>query len=189
LTKSVSLEHARSGKYTGTSKLANDELVPAGETFAHNYQPLVGITITWVGDVRSSIRLSEGATFNAKSAGGSTRSETSTFSVTASYATSGGFQIPIPIWPFKGATFKNEINFSLAFDHSVNKTFQKQLNQAEFQENQNNTSWKLRPSASYRFNKRVSGSLYYETGVTENKISGKFNWNEFGVTVNIAIRD
>ena len=189
LTKSVSVEHARSGKYTSTKKLADNELVPAGETFSHNYQPLIGVNITWIGDVRSSIRLSSGTTFNTKSAGGATRSETSTFSVTASYATSGGFEIPIPIWPFKGTTFKNEINFSLSFDHSVNKTFQKQLNQKEFQENQNNTSWKLRPSASYRFNKRVSGSLYYETGVTENKISGKFSWNEFGITVNIAIRD
>jgi len=189
LAKSVTLEHARSGKYTASKKLANDELVPSAETFANNYQPLVGLSITWLGEVRSSIRLSQGATFNEKSAGGATRSENSTFSVTASYATSGGFQIPIPIWPFKGATFKNEINFSLSFDRSVNKTFQKQLNQSEFQENQNNTSWKLRPAASYRFNKRVSGSLYYETGVTENKISGKFSWNEFGITVNIAIRD
>ncbi len=189
LAKTVTFEHARSGKYTTSKKLANNELVPSAETFAHNFQPLIGINITWFGDVRSSIRLSQGATFHAKSAGGATRSESSTFSITASYATSGGFQIPIPIWPFKGSTFKNEINFSLSFDRSVNKTYQKQLNQSEFQENQNNTSWKLRPAASYRFNKRVSGSLYYETGVTENKISGKFNWNEFGVTVNIAIRD
>jgi cell surface protein SprA len=189
LAKTVSVEHSRSGKYTNQKKLANNELVPSTESFSHNFQPLVGVNITWVGDVRSTIRLSEGATFNFKSAGGSTRSENKTLSISASYATSGGFQIPIPIWPFKGASFKNEINFTLSYDRSVNKTFQKQVDQGEFQENQNNTSWKLRPAASYRFNKRVSGSLYYETGVTENKISGKFSWNEFGITVNIAIRD
>ncbi|TFH02464.1 MAG: cell surface protein SprA [Calditrichales bacterium] len=189
IAKSVSIEHSRTGKYTNTKTLANDELVPSAESFAHNFQPLIGVNITWFGDVRSSVRLTQGATFNFKSAGGATRSETNSFSISGSYATSGGFQIPIPIWPFKGATFKNEINFSLTYDRSVNKTFQKQINQASFQENQNNTSWKLRPSATYRFNKRVSGSLYYETGVTENKISGKFSWNEFGVTVNIAIRD
>jgi len=189
LAKSVSIEHARSGKYSNTKQLANNELVPSSESFSHNFQPLIGFNITWLGDVRSTIRLTQGATFNFRSAGGSTRSETSSFSVTASYATSGGFKIPIPIWPFKGATFKNEINFSLSYDRSVNKTFQKQVNQDTFQENQNNTSWKLRPSASYRFNQRVSGSLYYETGVTVNKISGEFSWNEFGITVNIAIRD
>ena len=189
LAKTVSVEHARSGKYSNTKQLANNELVPSSESFTHNFQPLIGVNITWMGDVRSSIRLTSGTTFNFRSAGGATRSETSAFSITASYATSGGFQIPIPIWPFKGATFKNEINFSLSYDRSVNKTFQRQANQDSFQENQNNTSWKLRPSASYRFNQRVSGSLYYETGVTTNKISGEFSWNEFGITVNIAIRD
>jgi hypothetical protein len=189
LAKSVSIEHSRSGKYSNTKQLANNELVPSSESFTHNYQPLIGISITWLGDVRSSIRLTQGATFNFKSAGGATRSENSSFSITASYATSGGFQIPIPIWPFKGATFKNEINFSLSYDRSVSKTFQRQVTQDTFQENQNNTSWKLRPSASYRFNQRVSGSLFYETGVTVNKISGEFSWNEFGITVNIAIRD
>jgi len=189
LAKTVSVEHARSGKYTNTKQLANEELVPSSESFTHNFQPLIGVNITWLGDVRSTIRLTQGATFNFRSAGGATRSENNSFSITASYATSGGFQIPIPIWPFKGATFKNEINFSLSYDRSVNKTFQKQINQDSFQENQNNTSWKLRPSASYRFNQRVSGSLYYETGVTQNKISGEFSWNEFGITVNIAIRD
>jgi hypothetical protein len=189
LAKTVSVEHARSGKYSNTKQLANNELVPSSESFTHNFQPLLGVNITWLGDVRSTIRLTQGTTFNFRSAGGATRSETSAFSITASYATSGGFQIPIPIWPFKGATFKNEINFSLSYDRSVNKTFQKQLNQGSFQENQNNTSWKLRPSASYRFNQRVSGSLYYETGVTTNKVSGEFSWNEFGITVNIAIRD
>ena len=189
LAKSVSIDHSRSGKYSNTKQLANNELVPSTESFTHNYQPLIGINITWLGDVRTTIRLTQGATFNFKSAGGATRSENSSFSITASYATSGGFQIPIPIWPFKGATFKNEINFSLSYDRSVNKTFQRQVTQDTFQENQNNTSWKLRPSASYRFNQRVSGSLFYETGVTVNKISGEFSWNEFGITVNIAIRD
>jgi cell surface protein SprA len=189
LAKTVSVEHSRSGKYSNTKQLADGELVPSSENFSHNYQPLVGVNITWLGDVRSTIRLTQGATFNFRSAGGATRSENSSFSITASYATSGGFQIPIPIWPFKGTTFKNEINFSLSYDRSVSKTFQRQINQDAFQENQNNTSWKMRPSASYRFNQRVSGSLYYETGVTENKISGEFSWNEFGITVNIAIRD
>jgi len=187
--KTVSLDHARTGKYTSTKKLVNNELVPESESFSHNFGPLVGITINWIWGINSSIRFNKSTTFNFKSGGGSTRSETSSFSISASYATKGGFKIPIPIWPFKGATFKNEINFTLAYDRSTNLTFQKQFNQTSFQETQKNNSWKLRPSATYRFNTRVSGSVFYETGVTENKISGEFSWNEFGITVNIAIRD
>jgi cell surface protein SprA len=147
------------------------------------------VNVNWLVGVTSTFRMNKSTTYNFNSAGGSTRSESSSLSISASYATKGGFKIPIPIWPFKGATFKNEINFSLAYDMSTNTTYQKQFNQADFQETQTNDSWKLRPSATYRFNTRVSGSLFYETGVTENKISGKFSWNEFGITVNIAIRD
>jgi hypothetical protein len=187
--KTVNLEHARSGKYTSTLKLAGKKLVPSGETFTHNYQPFIGISINWKIGITSSIRLNNSTTYNFQSAGGSSRTETGSFTISASYATKGGFKIPIPIWPFKGKSFKNEINFSLAFDKSSNKTFQKQINQANFQETQKNSSWKLRPSATYRFNTRVSGSMFYETGITENKISGKYSWNEFGISVNIAIRD
>jgi hypothetical protein len=31
--------------------------------------------------------------------------------------------------------------------------------------------------------------MFYEMGATQNKISGEYSWNEFGITVNIAIRD
>jgi len=139
--------------------------------------------------ISSNIRVSESSTYNFTTGGGATKSNTSSFTISGSYATSAGFRIPIPIWPFKGATFKNEMNITLTYDQSTNVTYQRQQGQADFQENQKNSSWKLRPSATYRFNKRVSGSLFYEMGATENKISGKYSYNEFGITVNIAIRD
>jgi hypothetical protein len=100
-----------------------------------------------------------------------------------------GFKIPLPVWPFKGKTFKNEINFNLTFDSSNNQTFQRQFGQDKFEEKQNNSNWKIRPSATYRFSKRIQGSLFYERGTQENKITGKYTYNEFGITVNIAIRD
>lgn len=187
--KSMSVEHGRSGKYSENKKLVGTDLVPATQSFTHNYQPLIGLNISWIWGFSSNIRLNQSSTFNFTTGGGATKSNTSSFTISASYATSGGFKIPIPIWPFKGQTFKNEMNFTLTYDQSTNTTFQRQANQESFQENQKNSSWKLRPSATYRFNKRVSGSMFYEMGSTENKISGKYSYNEFGITVNIAIRD
>jgi len=189
IAKTVSLDHARSGKYTANLRLKDDKLIPSSESFTHNFQPLVGVNISWEFGMSTAIRMNQSSTLTLTSGGGATRSVNNSFSVTASYATQGGFEIPIPIWPFKGQIIKNEINFSLTFDSSNNLTYQKQFNQNDFQETQKNNTWKLRPSATYRFNQRVSGSLFYETGVTENKISGKYSWNEFGITVNIAIRD
>jgi len=187
--KTMSIEHGRSGKYTENKKQGTTGLVPTAQNFTHNYQPLVGVNISWIWGISSNIRLTESSTYNFNTGGGATKSNTSSFTVSASYATSGGFRIPIPIWPFKGATFNNEMNITLTFDQSTNVTYQRQANQKDFQENQKNNSWKLRPSATYKFNKRVSGSLFYEMGATENKISGKYSYNEFGITVNIAIRD
>jgi len=187
--KSVSIDHSRNGKYSVTKRLNKNELVPATESFSHNFAPLLGVNISWKFGMSTSIRMNQSSTLNFTSGGGATRSENNTFSVTASYKTQGGFQIPIPIWPFKNQVIKNDVSFSLTFDKSSSLTFQKQISQKEFQETQKNNTWKLRPSATYRFNQRVSGSLFYETGVTENKISGKYSWNEFGITVNIAIRD
>jgi hypothetical protein len=187
--KTMSLEHGRNGKYTENKKLVNEKLVPASQNFTHNYQPLIGINISWIWGISSNIRLTESTSFQFTTAGGATKSETSSFTISGSYATSGGFSIPIPIWPFKGQTFKNEMNITLTFDQSENINYQKKADQDKFQENQKNSSWKLRPSATYKFNKRVSGSLFYEMGATENKISGKYSYNEFGITVNIAIRD
>ena len=65
----------------------------------------------------------------------------------------------------------------------------RQAGKSKFQEQSKNSSWKLRPSASYKFNTRVQGSMFFETGATENKISGKYSYSEFGINVNIAIRD
>ena len=84
---------------------------------------------------------------------------------------------------------KNEINFNLTFDASSSKTYQRQFGEKKFVEKQSNSNWKLRPAATYRFSSRVQGSLFYETGASKNKISGKYSYNEFGITVNIAIRD
>jgi cell surface protein SprA len=165
------------------------EYLPTSQSFTNNWQPLVGVNIRTVWGVSTTIRTTNSTSFNISSSGGASKTVTDAFSVSLSYSKTSGFKIPLPIWPFKGKTFKNEINFNLTFDKSNNQTFQKQFGQSKFEEKQKNNSWKLRPSATYRFSKRVQGSLFYERGTTENKISGKYSYNEFGITVNIAIRD
>jgi len=187
--KTMSIEHSRNGKYSENKKLVENSLIPASQNFTHNYQPLIGVNISWIWGMSTNIRMTESTTFQFSTIGGAQKSETSSFTISGSYATSGGFSIPIPIWPFKGQTFKNDMNITLTFDQSENIQYQKKADQDKFEESQKNSSWKLRPSATYKFNKRVSGSLFYEMGATENKISGKYSYNEFGITVNIAIRD
>ncbi len=188
--KNVTLDHGHASKYTENLILQTDgTLKPSTQTFTNNWQPLVGLSIRTKWGVSGTIRWTNSTNFNYSQAGGATKTLTSAFTVTTSFKKTSGFKIPIPIWPFNGRTFKNEINFNMTFDASSNQTFQKQFDQKKFVEKQRNKTWKLRPSATYRFSSRVQGSLFYERGSTDNKISGKYSYNEFGITVNIAIRD
>ena len=187
--KSLSLNHGRSGKYSATTKLEKDKMVPVRQTFTLAYSPLIQINISWIWNFSTSFRWNKSVTYDYTTNAGAKKTESSTISITGSYSTSAGFRIPIPIWPFKGKTFKNEVDFSLSYESSTNADFQRQVEQKEFQERMRTKSFELKPSANYRFNRRVTGGLFYKYGVNENKISGKFSYNEFGISVNISIRD
>ncbi len=88
--KTVSLEHARSGKYATTKRFANNELVPATETFTHNYQPFVGLQIGWKIGLTSSVRLNNSTSYSFQAAGGSSRTETGSFTISDFLRHQGG---------------------------------------------------------------------------------------------------
>ncbi len=186
--RSVSLTHAHTSKYTEnlTLKLGGGFL-PSTQTFTNAWQPLVGVNISTKWGVTGTARFTSTTNFSYSNSGGATKSEQTNFNLSLSYSRTQGFRIPI--WPFNNKKLKNEINFNLTFDASSSKTYQRQFGEKKFVEKQSNSNWKLRPAATYRFSSRVQGSLFYETGVSKNKISGKYSYNEFGITVNIAIRD
>lgn len=189
--QTITLDHGHSGRYDEKNKLSTDRtrFEPYQQTFSNSWSPLLGLNIKTVWGVSATIRTNNSTNFSYQTSGGATRTENSSFTITMNYSKSTGFKIPIPIWPFKGRTFKNEINFTLTFDQSENRSFTRQAGSSKFEERQKNSSWKLRPSATYRFNSRVQGSMFFETGATQNKISGKYSYSEFGINVNIAIRD
>lgn len=189
--KTISLEHGHSSKYSEklTLNIADGAYQATSSSFSNNWQPLVGVTIRTKWGVNANIRMSSNTSFSSARSAGSSKSETDQTTFSLKYQKSGGFKIPIPVWPFKGKTFKNEMNFNLTFDTSSNRTFQKQFDQKKYQETQQNSNWKLRPSATYKFSSRVQGSMFYERGSTKNKVTGKYGYNEFGITVNIAIHD
>ncbi len=189
--KSISIDHGHSGKYDAKKRLNSDgkTFETYQETFTDNWQPLIGFNIKTTWGVNTTIRMTSAKSYSYSQSGGATKTQNNSLTVSLNYSKSTGFRIPLPIWPFKGRTFKNEVNFQLTFDSSDNTSFQRQAGTSDFQEQQNNTSWKLRPSATYRFNSRVQGSLFFETGATTNKISGTYSYSEFGINVNIAIKD
>ncbi len=188
--QSIQLDHGHSGKYSEKTRLnREDKFEPTSITFSNNWSPLLGINVRTKWGISGNIRFTDGTNFSYNATGGASKTTNNSFTISMNYSTQAGFKIPLPIWPFKGRTFKNEINFTLTFDSSENASFQRRVGNDNFEEQQKNSSWKLRPSATYRFNSRVQGSMFFEMGATENKISGKYSYSEFGINVNIAIRD
>jgi Motility related/secretion protein len=194
--KSITIDHGHSGKYDEKRTVSSEgKFKPNQQTFSNSWSPLIGFNIRTVWGVSATLRMSNSTNYSYRPSGTSTQSSSATrtrnnsFTISMNYSTKAGFKIPIPVWPFKGRTFKNEINFTLTFDSSQNAAHTRQAGKSKFQEQSNNSSWKLRPSATYKFNSRVQGSMFFETGATNNKISGKYSYSEFGINVNIAIRD
>ncbi len=185
----ISVNHAHSGKYDVKKRGTSAGFEPQSQTFSNSWAPLFSLNIKTIWDVSTTIRMTENTNYSYRAGGDATRTESSSFSIDTKYSKSTGFEIPLPFWPFKGRKFKNEINFSALFDIGQNTTYLRRGEDGKFAEQTQNSSWKLRPSATYKFNTRVTGSMFFETGENKTKTTGTFSYTEFGINVNIAIRD
>lgn len=184
--QSMSLEHSRSGKFSESARIEGDTKIRDQWSYSNGYQPLLGINFTTRFGLTGSFRINNSTNYNYNPTGAVTRSEQSGVNITASYSVTQGFRLPIPFIKMK--KLKNEIQFSLAFDRSGNKSYSKTAGNDEFVEREVNKNWKIRPSATYRFSQNVNGTAFFEKGQTENKRTGVYSYFEFGINVNIAIR-
>jgi hypothetical protein len=181
VAKSATIEHNRSGKLSESVRNRQTDAL----TYTINYQPLLGITVNTIWGVQTTIRANTSKTFDYRTAGAITKREQSGFNINLSYSVSRGFKIPLP---FLKKSLKNEIQFSLAYDRSSNRSFSRQRTEKVFQELEDSKNWKLRPAITYRFSAKVNGTAFYEQSANETKITGKTSYKEFGINVNIAIR-
>jgi hypothetical protein len=189
--KSIRISHAHNSKVAENMRvdIKTKEYTPSNYNFTNSWQPLARVDVQTIWGVSANASMTNSTSFSHSPVSGSSKSLSSALTFSLNYALNAGFKIPLPFWPFKGKTFKNEMNFSLTYDTSESISYQKPHSHTKFEEKQKNSSMKLRPSATYRFSSLVQGSLFYEMGTTTNKISGEYTYNEFGITVNIAIRD
>ena len=62
------------------------------------------------------------------------------------------------------------------------------LEASKFTATNNTKQWSVMPKIDYTFSNTVTGGIHFEMGATENKLTGKTSFHEFGFNVNIAIR-
>ncbi len=186
-TKRVNFDHSFTGK--STEAWQNDESNITRKSYNASFRPLLGMNITFKNDISATLRYNLSNTFEENVLGGSggRRSTNSEFSAQAKYARSGGFRIPIPVWPFKNKEIKNDMDFSFAFSMSSNVDEQN-VQGGKWEEMNKTAKWSLKPQLTYRFSANVSGGVHFEYGKNESKRMGKTSFQDFGLNVRIDIR-
>ncbi len=137
-TKSVSFEHAFSGKEVRSWKIEGEDNIPTTDFFGiteftnsysdylvqsrvnSSYSPLIGLTMSLAKGVSVNVRHNL-SNIAEKSPTGLTLKKEQSISISSNYAHSGGFTIPLPF--IDNYKVKNTMNFTLNADYSLNQTF------------------------------------------------------------------
>ena len=186
VVQKMGFDHNFSGKSSSSWQDNKNKITK--ESYSANFRPLIGLNITWKHNISTTIKYNRGLTSDRTKAGGSgeSRTNTSDFSIQGSYSRSGGFRIPIPVWPFKNKEFKNNIDIALSFN--LNQSVSEQNKIGKWTEMNNTKNWSFKPKLTYRFSNNVSGGLHFEYGKNDSKQRGKTTYQDFGINVRIEIR-
>jgi cell surface protein SprA len=199
--KSVSLEHAFSGKEVRSWKIEGAGNVPTTEFFGiadfassysdylvrsrvnSSYSPLIGVTMSFAKGISVNVRHNLSNTAE-KSPTGLTLKKEQSISMSSNYAHKGGFTIPIPF--FDNYKVDNTMNFTLNADYNSSRTLATK-NNTTLTETGYNKSWKTGLRISYSFSSRVTGAVILEYRESDSKHIGKKIDRDIGFDLNLAI--
>ena len=177
----LSLDHSYSG--SKSSNKQGDRV--SNDTYARQFQPLLGLTINFSNGISTNLRYGQGQNLSRTEAGDS-KGITRNVTASASYQHRGGLKVPLPF--LRDLNLQNTINFSLDFDLSNSQDEQRKGEAAKFSVNRESRRWGIKPYITYTFSNKVTGSFRTGYSETYNDIAGRRIDREFGFDVNIAIR-
>ena len=184
--KTLTLEHSRNGKFTQTVRYEGSQEFRDSWTYTNNYQPFFSISINTVWRVNFTARYNTSRSYNYSSNGTINANVTSSFDASLKYSLRKGFSLPLPF--LKKKRLKNEMDLTVTFNRTASLNQTKRPGETDFVVLYATKNTKFRPQLTYRFSQRVTGSAFFERGVTDNVRTGKYSYFEFGINVNIAIR-
>jgi len=200
IAKTVSLEHAFSGKETRSWQFEDQNIPELSfinlNTFVSDYKeyekqgkinagfsPLIGITMSLKKGISLNIRSNYNRSLNIRPSGLTLQVE-KTLSASTSYSHKGGFTIPLPL--MDDWNIQNNMNFTLNFDMNENETFASG-NNVDLTQQAFTSGWKTGLRISYSFSRNVTGGLIYEYRESNSKTTGRKIDRDFGFDINIAI--
>ncbi|MBU0692177.1 cell surface protein SprA [bacterium] len=191
-TESISLSNALSSsmKEEKTSVDTSDVRVfrLQSRDYVRNWNPLLGIDITWKGGIGSSIKFDRQESFkDALATNQRTKTLKSGILVTVSYVMNTGFRLPL-LW-MSAIRLQNRTTFSMNFDYRKSLTAGTQTSVDTYVDREKTTSWSLQPRVDYSFSETVTGGAQVMMQQNKNEITHQTNrLFEFGIQVRIAIR-
>jgi hypothetical protein len=189
-TKTVSLSTALANKVT--ENWASNASNITTRAYTRSWNPLLGVSVTWKGDIESQIRYTSTSTYTDNvSVGGKSRNSESRIGITGGYTIHTGFRLPL--FFMRAIRLQNQTTFSVTVDYSKQKTESTQQSGGQRTElwapTMASTSWSIQPRMTYSFSQTVTGQASMTLNQTKNDITqNKTRTFEFGIQVNIAIR-
>ncbi|MCB0278106.1 MAG: cell surface protein SprA, partial [Calditrichaeota bacterium] len=190
----ASISHKRTGKlqtqYKNNQITANP-IENYQYTISQEYKPLIRLQMDTKLGFSADFSLGNAETVDFKSLTTGSRRTDNSFTLRITYNLKGGFRWPFDFWPFNGSYIENSVNFSFDYTstESSSENYRDINGVANFVQSQFTNRRKIEPSITYQFSKTVSGSAYYSNEVTESIRIKKLTKNEFGIKVNLTIRN
>ena len=184
--RSVSLQHSFNGDKTASYK---DSEVQTW-SYSRNFSPLIGFTAKTSNKNPVNFRTNLIYNLYVNNSGTSTEQKyTTQVNGRIDFNRSDGLRIPI--FFFRDFNIKNDINFGFDVSYDKSETLMTSVlisDYDQFNQQDLSTTLSLKPRIGYSFTKYISGDIYFNYILTENKTTGRRKEQDFGFNVRIKIK-
>ena len=184
--RTFSLQHTFNGDNNASYK--DNEIQSWG--YSRNFSPLVGFTAKTSGKNPINFRANFIRNLYISNSGASTEQKhTSQLNGRIDFNRSGG--INLPIFFFRDFNIENDINFGFDISYDKSETLMTSVlitDPSEFNQQELSTSLSLKPKVGYSFTNYITGDVYFNYILTQNKTSGRREERDFGFNVRIKIK-
>jgi cell surface protein SprA len=190
IAKTVSLSTGLTNKVTEQWSGSASNIT--SRSYTRGWNPLLGVNISWKGDIESQVRLNVTNSFSRPQSGNRERSGDQQVSATVSYTFHTGFKIPL--YFMRPIHLQNQTTISMTGDYRSQKSERTENTDQgngslAYSTTQAQSSWSIRPQLTYTFSNTVQGQAFLGMQQTKNDMNGnKSRVFEFGIQVNISIR-
>lgn len=186
VTRSVALSSGLSNRMQ--ENWQNNSSNVTTRNYTQQWNPLLGMNVSWKAELESNIRYSSSQTFadnlTSRSKG---RQSDNQLTATVTYTFRTGFKLPL--FFMRPIHLQNQTSFSLNGDYRKQRNESTETGSDAYVVRGATSSWSLQPRVTYTFSNTVQGQAYVQVQQTKNDVTqSKSRLFEFGIQVTISIR-